>query len=116
VLAPEIVEGAIADAIRELRPSRDTVGQKRETLRADPRLVEDEQARYVAAIAAAGQIEALTRALQESERKRVRLTQELAALDGLGHLSTFDVRTIERDLRKRVAEWRGLLGRQTPLV
>jgi hypothetical protein len=115
VLDPEIVEGAIADAIRELRPSRDTVEAKRAALLADIKVLEDEQARYVAAIAVADEVDALARALQDRERQRSRLQHELAALDSLDRFSAFDVRQVARDLRKRLDEWRGLLRRQTPL-
>ena len=116
VLAPEVVEGAIVDAIAELRPSRDTVEMKRKALAAELRQVEQEQARIVAAIAAAGDVEALAVAITERERDRDRLRRELAAMDALETLSGFDPRTVERDLRQKLAEWRGLLRRRTPLA
>ena len=116
VLAPEVVEGAIVDAIAELRPSRDTVEMKRKALAAELRQVEQEQARIVAAIAAAGDIDALAVAIKERERDRDRLRRELATLDALETLSGFDPRTVERTLRQKLAEWRGLLRRQTPLA
>lgn len=72
VLDREIVEGAITDAIRELRPSRDAADARRGSLQAEIRKLEDEQARYVAAIAVSGQVEALARALQEREQQRTR--------------------------------------------
>ena len=115
VLDPDIVEGAIADAIRELRPSPDTIEDKRQALQAELRGLDAKQLNYVAAIAKAGQVDALAAAMRECEQDRGRLQHELAALDGLDHLSTFDVKRIERDLRGRLAEWRALLGRQTPL-
>ena len=116
VLDPEIIEGAIADALRDLRPTRETVEAKRAALLADLRTLAEEQARYVAAIAVAGEVEALARALKDREQRRARLQQELAALDTVERLSTFDVRQVERDLRARVAEWRSLMRRQTPLA
>jgi len=116
VLDPAIVEGAIADAIRQLRPSRDSIEAKRQALDAELRKVDETQGRYVAAIAAAGPIDALARALKDCEQTRRRLQHELAALDGLDRLSIFDVTGIERDLRSRVKEWRGLLKRQTPIA
>ena len=36
-------------------------------------------------------------------------------LDGFSHLSTFDARHIEKNLRARLKEWREMLHRQTPL-
>jgi site-specific DNA recombinase len=116
VLDPEIVEGAIVDAIQELRPGRDTIEAKRQSLVADLARIETEQLRFVAAIAAAGEMDALTRALKDSERTRARMQQELAALDGLARLDTFDPRRVERDLRTRLDEWRELVGRQTPIA
>jgi len=116
VLAPEVVEGAILDAIAELRPSRDGVETKREALAAELRQVEGEQARLAAAIATVGDIDALAVAVQERERDRDRLKRELAALEGLETLSGFDPKTVERKLRQKLAEWRGLLRRQTPLA
>ena len=116
VLDREVVEGAIADAVRELRPSRDSVEARHGALTEEIRKLESEQARYVAAIAIAGQVEALAQALGENDKRRARLRHELEALDSPDHLSTFDVRQVERDLRKRLVEWRGLLRRQTPLA
>jgi site-specific DNA recombinase len=116
VLDPEIIEGAITDAVAELRPTRDTLDGKRACLVADLGRLDEIDRRLVAGIAAAGQLDALVNALKENEQQRARLRHELKALDGLAQLSTFDARTIERDLRARVNEWRALMGRQTPLA
>lgn len=116
VLDPEIVAGAIQDAIVELRPSRDTVIGKREALLADLRKLDEQQGRYVAAIAQAGDIDALVTALKTCELDRQCVRRELEALDGLDRLSTFDVKRLERDLVNRLQEWRGLLKRQTPIA
>jgi hypothetical protein len=116
VLDSEIVEGAIADAIEELRPSRDTLDQKRFTLQAEIRRVEAEQERLVAAIAAAGEVKALAHALQDRERQRLQLRNQVTALDRFEPFGAFDVRRVERDLRKRLDEWQALLHRQTPLA
>ena len=116
VLDPEVVEGAIVDAVEELRPSRDTIETKRAAIDAELRKLEKEQAQYVAAISIAGQVDALARALQAGEQQRTRLQHELLALDQMERFSTFDVRRVERDLRERLEEWRRLLHRQTPLA
>ena len=39
----------------------------------------------------------------------------MAALDSRAHASTFDMKEVERDLRKGWSEWRGLVKRQMPL-
>ena len=71
VLAPEVVEGAILDAIAELRPSGDTVETRRAALVAELRQVEAEQARFVAAIAATGEVDALVVAIKERETTEI---------------------------------------------
>jgi hypothetical protein len=63
------------------------------------RRIEQEQQRYPHAIAKAGDIAVLTKALQEREQQRRRLAQELAALGGGRHVNNVDVRRIERSLR-----------------
>ena len=110
-----LVGTAILDAIAALRPSKDTVETKRAALAVELGRVEQEQARFVAAIAVAGDVDALAVAIKERERDRDRLKRELAALDGLAELSAFNPQTVERNLRKKLGEWRGLLRRQTPL-
>ena len=115
-LDPEIVAGAIQDAIADLRPSRETIDGKRNALLADLKKLDEQQSRYVAAIAQAGEMDALVVALKTCEVDRQRVRRELAALDGLDRLSTFDAKRIQRDLVSRVQEWRGLLTRQTPIA
>jgi hypothetical protein len=50
----------------------------------------------VAAIAHAGEIDALVSALKTRELDRQRVRRELASLDGLDRVSTFDAKRIER--------------------
>ncbi len=75
VLDPEIVEGSIADALAELRPARDAVEAARAKLSIDLRTLEVEITNYVAALATAGEVEALSRALAERERQRLRIVR-----------------------------------------
>lgn len=111
-----MLEGAILDAVQELRPSRALVEAKRMSLQAEVRPVETDQEQYIALAAAAGQIDALARKLRDTEQQRARLLHELSALDNLAQLSQFDVRRIEGDLRRRVSEWREMLHRQKPVA
>ena len=115
VLVPEVVEGAIRDAVRELRPSREVAEATRAGLDAELRRVEQEKGRLVAAIATAGDVDTLATALQERDRAARRLKGELIALDSAEQLSTFDVCRVERQLREKLGEWRGLLRRQIPI-
>jgi site-specific DNA recombinase len=116
VLDPEIVEGAIADALIELRPSSAVMESRRGALQTEIRKLEEEQARFVAAIAIAGDVEALAQALRDRERRRTHLRSELVNLDLAEQFDAFDVRRIERELRKRLADWRELLRRQAPVA
>jgi hypothetical protein len=70
----------------------------------------------VSAIAVTGEIEAPARRLKEYDSRRRRLLDELTALDRVDWLSTLDMTAVERDLRKPLTEWRGLLRRQTPIA
>jgi hypothetical protein len=116
VLDPEIVEGAIADALAELRPTSDDMERRRGAVHAEIRRVEEEQARFVAAIAVAGDVEALAQGLREREQQRIRLRSELVKLERAEQLNAFDARRIERELGKRLADWRDLLRRQAPVA
>jgi site-specific DNA recombinase len=116
VLDAEVVEGAIQDALAELRAPAATAEATRATLESDLKRVEQEQQRYAEAIASAGDVAVLVQALQVRERRRVDLRDALAALDGQRRASSFDVKRIERDLRRRLDDWRGLLRRQTPVA
>ncbi len=113
VLDPEIVDGAVADALAELRPDNEAIEGRRALLGDEIRKLEAEQAKFVAAIAIAGDVEALAQALRDREHRRTHLRAELASLDAAERLSRVDVSRIERELRQRVADWRQLLSRQT---
>ena len=116
VLDPEIVEGAIADALSELRPSSDIMERRRGAIQTEIRKLEEEQAKFVAAIAIAGDVEALAQALRDREQRRTPLRSELLKLERAEQFNAFDVRRIERELRKRLADWRELLRRQSPVA
>ena len=57
----------------------------------------------------------LAAALKERETRRAHIRHELAALDA-PTAARFDPRRVERELRKRLTEWRDLLGRHTPIA
>jgi hypothetical protein len=115
LLQPDIVEGAIADAVQMLRPRADAVDAQREELQARLRAVEEELARLAEAVATGGQLATLVAALKGREAQRAHLRHEIAALEGLRHVSQLDVAGIAPDLRQKLKEWRGLLTRQVPI-
>ena len=116
VLDKDIVDGAIMDAIAELRPAADAVSAARAGLEGEIRKLEGEQGRLVKSIALAGGVAALTSALKDREGRLTHLRRELAAVTGAREIACFDPRRIEMDLRKKIDEWRGLLRRQTPIA
>lgn len=58
----------------------------------------------------------LVAAMKEREEQRDSLRQQAASVDQLSNVGHLDVKRIEKDLRARVKEWRGLLGRQVPIA
>jgi hypothetical protein len=115
VLRPDIIEGAILDAVALLRPSADTLEAQRLALEKQLRAAKEEAARLAEALARAGNLDALLDALRDRERQQARLRQQLDGLDGLRTVTDFDVRQVERDLRARLKEWKALLQRQTSI-
>jgi hypothetical protein len=61
-------------------------------------------------------VAALATALKDRETRRAGLNRDLARLEDRRVTSLIDPRRIERDLRKRVADWRRLLTQHTPIA
>jgi hypothetical protein len=74
------------------------------------------QARYIDAIATAGDVAALAARVKEQEARRAHLTRALAALEARTKAARVDPLRIERELVKRPKEWRRLLGEHAPLA
>ncbi len=117
VLDPDIVAGAIEDAIQALRPADDdALAGRRRALTAELQQIEAQLASYAQAIATVGAIPAVTAALKERETQRLRLNEQLAALDAARTEARrpFSATRLRKDLRRRMDDWRALLVRQTP--
>jgi hypothetical protein len=73
---------------------------------------------YADAIATVGAIPAVTAALKARETQRLRLSEQLAALDAARATARqpFSAARLRKDLRRRLEDWRGLLCRQTPVA
>jgi hypothetical protein len=112
LLDPDVVEGAIEDALELLRAGQAGHGARREALRHEIEVNVTEQARLVEAVASGSGIAALTAALKEREQRRAQLQRELDAVECL---TAFDSAATARELRRRVDEWRGLVQRNTPI-
>jgi hypothetical protein len=116
VLTSVIVEGAVVDAVAELQPARETRQAQRAALQAQIRELEQEQARFVAAIAVAGKIDALARALRDSNQQRAQLQEKLMLVDNTDRVSATNAKKLENQVRARLEEWRELFRRQTALT
>ena len=112
VLQPDVVEGALQDALKALKPKAEDVQARRAELRTGIRRVEEETARLTSAIAAGGELESLVKAVRDRESQRAHLQHELDTLEGLSNVSQAELGRIERDLRGRMKDWRALLLRQ----
>ena len=116
VLDPEIVEGAVEDVLAELQPAPAAAEAMRDALERDLRDVEQAQARLIDAIATAGDVAALSARLKDQEARRAQLTREMGAFDERQKSMRVDPRRIDRELRKRLTDWRRLLGDHTPIA
>lgn len=116
VLQPSVVEGAVADAVAMLRPAASELDAQRAEFEKHAHSIDVEIAHLVKAIAAGGQLASLIAAMKEREQQRDQLLQQVASLNQLRDIGHLDVKRIEKDLRVRVKEWRGLLGRQVPVA
>jgi hypothetical protein len=83
VLNPDVVEGAIRDAVSALRPAAETVDATRATLTAQVRQLDAELSRLAAAVAAGGDFAALLEAIRDREQRRTALCQRVEGLTGL---------------------------------
>jgi hypothetical protein len=77
-------------------------------------VVKRELGRLAAAVAAGGELETLIVTLKQRESEHDQLRRELAVIDQAGKAAQLDPKAIERELRAKVADWRGLLRRHTP--
>ncbi len=115
VLRPDLVEGALSDALAMLRPQNDIIEARRAELQRQLRALDEETGRLAAAIAAGGEMSALVAALGERERQREVLKLDAAGLESLAKVSQADVHRLESSLRAKVKDWRAVLGRQAPI-
>ena len=111
VLAPAVIDEAVRKALERLRPSQAT-DEQQHSLRVELIKVGEELARLTAAIATGGDLPALLEAVREREHRRRRFQAELMSVEGLVRASALDLRRLERAIRERFDDWRGLMERE----
>ena len=80
VLDGDVVDAALAFALRELTPSDDVGIARRDELKAELVRIEAELARYADAVADAGPLEAILQTLKVREQRREAIVTELKVL------------------------------------
>ena len=114
LLRDDLLKDALEEAVRILQPSEGETAHRRGALETELRQVDAELSRYAEAIATAGALDAIVTAMKERELRRTRLRSELANFDGQAKVAALDTAHLMGNLRERLADWQGLLRRQTP--
>ena len=105
VLRPELVNAVIAQALEALKP--EAAAREEQSIQRDLVAVERELERLTQAVAQGGSLETLIAALQERQRRKRELTVALEHVQS--RTLKLDQNWIERETRKRLEDWRGLL-------
>jgi site-specific DNA recombinase len=116
LLAPDMVEEILAEAVAQLAPGVEQAETDRDALAAALVRVDDEIANLTNAVAAGGQLSALVKGLQTREAERERLIRRLA---GLAHATVQGAAAPTRlhaQFAAKLADWRGALHRQAPIA
>ena len=111
---PEVIEAALSRAVERLTTPDPKAGQERKALEARRRKIEQELAHLTAAVAVGGPVSTLVSAIKAAEVQRGQIDDQLSGLDGRLQIASLDRERIERDLRKRLNDWRSLLRRHVP--
>ncbi len=110
VLRPEVVKAAVEEALRRLQPMDRQRDIERARLESSLATVEQELVRLARAVAMGeGELPTLVGMSKDQERQRETLRRQIASLDSLTEISHLDTARLERELRGKLTEWRGLL-------
>jgi hypothetical protein len=109
----EVVDAAPEQALDTLRPSASEVTQRRRALEDELVDLERELARYARAVADVGPLASLLAEVQQREVRREHLTAQLQLVASAVTLAALDPAHVRRNLRERLTDWQGLLGRET---
>ena len=109
VLHPDVIERALALAIDELRPKTGRVEDERGRLRTEIRTVEQELERLTTALATGGDLPSVLSAIQAREHSHADLTERFRSLERVRDFTAGDAMRVERQLRAKLSDWRGLL-------
>lgn len=113
-LDDRIIEAAVDRALRRLREGREGHLDRRTAIERELSLIEAHERRLVEAIKRGEAVEPLVTALKAEEERKAALTAELASLADLDKVVALDAKRLEQDLRRKVADVRGVLTKHVP--
>ncbi len=113
VLAPDMIERTIRRALALLAPADDELAARRAQFQQAIAALDAELARLTDALARGGDLDSLLGAIKDREGRRAHLLAEWAAFDAVRPFASADARRLEREMRARLADWTGLMERQT---
>jgi site-specific DNA recombinase len=116
VLNPKVVEVSLRHGLELLKPTEDSMVPRREALQAELALLDQELARFTAAVAQGGDLPTLVAEIKTREQRKRQLLDELAGLEGLQRVASLDLQQLQAELQERLADWQELLTRQIPVA
>jgi Recombinase zinc beta ribbon domain len=108
VLDPEVVGGALDLALRELEQPSTTAGARLDGLKSELACLEAELSRYGEAIADAGPLETILRAVKVREQRRDAIRAELKTLATRRRAESRDLSQVRATLVEYLESWRAI--------
>ncbi len=113
IFAPAAVEEGIRQAVETLRPVGDALEARRVALKVELAEIAEKVRRLTEAIETGGaDLEAVVSALKARQKRQRELQGALAELESAASSGGGDAAEIERELRRYLADWQGLLRGQ----
>lgn len=112
ILTPDLVNEIIVRARELYEPAPDRDDEHRQRILRELAIAESQVENLTDAIAVGGDIGALVRRLQLAEDRRQELARTRAALGEGPLVPRIDWAVVARQARRKLQDWRGLLGRQ----
>ncbi len=113
VIRIDVVETALAEALDTLRPSGAEIAERRRALEEELADLEQEVARYARAVAEVGPLASLLAEIRQRETRRAHPAAQLRTVASATKLAALDPARVRQNLRDRLTDWQGLLGRET---
>jgi hypothetical protein len=109
ILRPEVITATIQECLRRLDPGKRAA--RRAALEREWQVLERELGNLTRAIAQGRRPESLLAEIERREARRTEIQADLARLAQAEQLATLDLPNLESQLRERLTDWQGLLGR-----